>query len=353
MNKNLQVGLIGFGMGGQLFHAPIISAVDGLTLKKIRASRPEQIAIARARYPNAALVADAEEIILDPEIDLVVITTPNEFHAPLARAALLSGKHVVIDKPFTISTEDADELIALANKQDKIISVFQSRRFDSDFRTVLQVIGSGLLGRIVEVESRYDRFRNFLRPGSWKEKDIPGSGILYDLGSHLIDQALTLYGLPQTVTAFIDRQRSGSLIDDHFEVILQYPEIKFTLKSGMLVREPLQRFVLFGSEGIYIKKGMDVQEEALKAGIDPRSRADWGHEPRELWGSLHSNTHGLAIHGKIESLPGDYRIYYKNIYESIQGKEELLVTATQARNVIRIIELAKQSQGEKRTIAFA
>ncbi|HLX90032.1 MAG TPA: Gfo/Idh/MocA family oxidoreductase [Puia sp.] len=352
MNKTIQVGLIGYGMGGQLFHAPFIDAIDGLNLKKIRTTKPEQIELAKKRYPNVMVVSDVEEIFKDSSIELVVITTPNHLHFPIARKALMDEKHVVIDKPFTVSTAEADELIELAKIQGRILSVFQSRRFDSDFRTVQQVVGGGLLGNIVEIESRYDRFRNFLKPNVWKEEAIPGTGLLYDLGSHLIDQALTLFGPPSELTAFVNKQRAGTLIDDNFEIILHYPKIKATLKSGMLVREQLFRFALFGDQGIFVKRGMDVQEEALKAGFEPKSSPTWGIEPETIWGIIHTTTSRSTVNGTVESIPGDYRIYYKNIYDSIVTQVPLQVTAQQARQVIRIIELAFRSSEEKKTIPY-
>ncbi len=353
MEKNIKVGLIGYGIGGQVFHAPSLTAVDGLVLTKIRAIRPEQVRLASKRYPDAKLVSTAEDIINDEAIDLVVIAAPNTLHFSMAEQALNAGKHVVVDKPFTIWSAQADELISLANKKQKVLSAFQSRRFDSDFRTVQKVIDSGLLGNIVEVESRYDRFRNFLKPNAWREEDIPGSGLLYDLGSHLIDQALTLFGLPQALTAFILRQRKGIKVDDNFELILHYAGLKVTLKSGMLVREPLERFIILGDQGSFVKKGMDVQEEALKAGFTPQTLADWGIEPSSIWGVINTTVKGIHINGKVESEKGDYPAYYQNIYDTISGQSPLMVTAEQARNVIRIIELAFQSQKEKKTIVLS
>ena len=350
MDKQINVGLIGYGVGGQVFHAPVLTAIDGLILKKIRASKPAQVALANKRYPGAELVTDAGDIINDKTIDLVVITAPNTLHFQMAQQALEAGKHVVVDKPFTISSAEADELIELANTKQQVLSVFQSRRFDSDFRTVQKVIKSGLLGNLVEIESRYDRFRNFLKPYAWREEDIPGSGLLYDLGSHLIDQALTLFGMPMSVTAFISKQRAGTKVDDNFELILHYSGIKVTLKSGMLVREHLQRFVLLGEEGSYVKKGIDVQEEALKAGLTPRMASAWGTEPEEIWGIINTSVKGLNFRGKVESEKGDYAAYYQNVYEAIVNGSALLVTAEQARDVIRIIELAFQSDSENRTM---
>ena len=193
--------MIGFGTGGQIFHAPILTSVDGLILNKIRATKPGDVAIAKTRYPGAEIVSDTEDIINDPTIDLIVITTPNLTHLPIARKALEAGKHVIVDKPFTIRSSEADDLIALASENKSILSVFHSRRFDSDFKTVQKIMTSSLLGEISELESRYDRFRNYLKPDAWREENIPGSGILYDIGSHLIDQALTLFGLPDAIAA--------------------------------------------------------------------------------------------------------------------------------------------------------
>jgi scyllo-inositol 2-dehydrogenase (NADP+) len=353
MHKKINVGLIGFGIGGQIFHAPIITSVDGLNLYKIRATNPDHISVAKLKYPDALIVSDTDEIINDSVIDLVVITTPNVEHFPIAHRALEAGKDVVVDKPFTIHSHEADELIALAADKKRMLSVFQSRRFDSDFKTVQRVINSGLLGEIAEIESRYDRFRNFLKPKAWREEKIPGSGILYDLGSHLIDQAIALVGLPQAITADTRLQRKASTVDDNFELILHYDAgLKVTLKSGMLVREPLQRFIILGNQGSFVKKGLDVQEASLKAGHNPLDTPEWGVEPPEIWGIINTTINGVHIRGNVESDKGDYTTYYKNVYEVISRGISLLVTAEEARNVIRVIELAMQSNQEKRTIVY-
>ena len=353
MEKELRVGLIGFGIGGQIFHAPIITTVQGLHLSKIRATKPAQVDTAKTKYPRATIVSTSEDIFNDADIDLVVITTPNTAHFPLALEALKAGKHVVVDKPFTINTQEADELIALAEEKDLILSVYQSRRFDSDFHTLRKIIANGFLGDIAELESRYDRFRNFLKPGAWREDDAPGTGILYDLGSHLIDQVLVLFGLPDSVSADLRIQRKGGKANDNFEVILNYPGIKASIKGGMLVREPLPRFILLGNNGSFVKHGLDVQEEALKAGFNSTTKANWGVEPPELWGTINTDINGQHFVGKIESEKGDYGAYYRNIYQAITGRGKLIVTALQARNTIRIIELAMQSDMEKRTVDFS
>lgn len=353
MDKIIKVGLIGFGVGGQIFHAPVLTTVKGLELVKIRAVKPGQVSVAQTKYPQAKIVSTSEEIFNDKDIDLVVITTPNTSHHSLAIQALQSGKHVVVDKPFTINTKEADELIALAANRNQILSVYHSRRFDSDFFTLQKIIKNGLLGDIVEFESRYDRFRNHLKPGAWREEDAPGTGILYDLGSHLIDQAQALFGLPMSVSSDLRIQRKGGKAIDNFEVILHYPGIKASIKAGMLVREPLPRLILLGINGSYVKYGMDVQEEALKAGFTPLTKENWGIEPDDAWGTINTEMNGQHIVGKIESEKGNYGVFYLNVYNTISGKEDLIVTPLQARNNVRIIQLAMQSAKEKRTIDFS
>ncbi len=353
MDRVIKVGLIGFGVGGQIFHAPVLTTVEGMKLVKIRASKPEQVSAAQTKYPNAEIVSTSEEIFNDENIELVVITTPNTSHHSLAKQALKSGKHVVIDKPFSISAAEADELIALAAGSTQLLSVYHSRRFDSDFYTIQKIIKNGLLGDIVEIESRYDRFRNFLRPAAWREEDAPGTGILYDLGSHLIDQVQALLGLPEAVSADLRIQRKGAKAIDNFEVILHYPGIKASVKGGMLVRAPLPRFILSGTKGSFVKYGMDVQEEALKAGFTSLTKDNWGIEPNDIWGTINTDVKEQHFVGKIESEKGNYPAYYLNVYNAILGREDLIVTSLQARNNVRIIELAMQSQVEKRTIDFS
>ena len=207
-----------------------------------------------------------------------------------------------------------------------------------------------MLGTLVEFESHYDRFRNYLKPGAWRENDEPGAGILYDLGSHLIDQPLVLFGFPQAITADIRVQREGTKATDNFELILHYPNLKVTLKAGMLVSQPLPRYVLLGDKGSFVKYGLDVQEVALKAGLTSHTKNDWGVEPESVWGNLVTEINRLNFSGKIQSEIGDYRGYYANVRDAIVDNKPLDVTAAHARNIIRIIELATQSHNEKRTI---
>ncbi|WP_026236297.1 Gfo/Idh/MocA family oxidoreductase [Pontibacter roseus] len=353
MEKRIRVGLLGFGMAGRVFHAPFISILPALELKKIRANRQESVALAKAAYPTAEVVQDDAAILDDEGIDLVIVATTNATHYSLAKQALLAGKHVVVEKPFTVTSDEATELIALAKHQHKVLTVYQNRRWDSDFKTVRKVLESNLLGTLVEYEAHFDRFRNKLSPDTWKEENVPGTSLLYDLGSHLIDQALYLFGMPEEVTADLRIQRPEGKIVDSFDVTLHYRSgLKAILKAGMLVKQPGPRFILSGDKGSFVKYGLDVQEVALKRGLSPATTSEWGVEPTELWGQVDTELHGMRLSGKIESETGDYRGFYENVSQAILGNEELVVKPEQARNTIRIIELAMQSSAEKRTLPY-
>ena len=350
MDKHINVGLIGYGMAGQVFHAPMITSIDGLKLTKIRVTNAINIDLASERCPNAVIVNDSTDILLDPEIDLVVIASPNTSHYPLAQQALINGKHVVVDKPFTITSQEADDLIRLATEKNRIISVFQNRRWDSDFKTVQKIVESQQLGKIVEVEIHFDRFRPNLKENAWREDNIPGSGILYDLGSHLIDQSLMLFGQPKSISADIKSQREQAVVDDYFQVDLHYDNLKVILKASVLVKELGPHYILHGDKGSFIKYGLDIQEDALKAGQIPNNVANWGEEPENLWGKLNIDNNGVTEVSRVKSEVGDYRAYYRNIYESIRGEAKLAVRPEEARNVIHLIELAKRSAQEHRLI---
>ncbi|MBD1909527.1 MULTISPECIES: oxidoreductase [unclassified Leptolyngbya] len=346
MGKEINVGLVGYGSAARVFHAPLIQAVPELRLKTVVERHSNE---SQTRYPDVEVVRHIETLLEDSAIDVVVITTPNASHFDLAQKSLLAGKHVVVEKPFTASSKQAQVLIKLARQQGKIISVNHNRRWDGDFLTVKRLLENKLLGRLVEYESHFDRFRNYIRPNAWKEKSGEGSGILFDLGSHLIDQAQVLFGLPSMVTADIRVQRDGGSADDNFELILHYDQLKVTLKAGMLVREPCPRFILHGTEGSFIKYGYDPQENALKQGHTPLE-VDWGTEPKEHWGNLITQIQGLHFEGHIETLPGCYQAYYENLVHAMSGRAELAVEPEEARDTIRIIELAVQSNEEKRTV---
>lgn len=348
MNSPINVGLVGFGMSSRVFHAPLIHANPDLRLAQIVQRHGDEAAQA---YPQSRIVRDLDAMLADSSVELVVVATPNTSHFEIAERALTAGKHVVVDKPFTITTRDADELIELSRKTGRVLSVFQNRRWDGDFLTVKEILNKNLLGRLAEFESRYDRFRPAVNPNKWREQLLPGSGVLYDLGSHLIDQSLVLFGRPRGIYADVRRQRDGAVADDSFVLSLEYPQLRVMLKSGTLVCEPSPRFVLYGTGGSYVKYGLDPQEEALKNGASP-AQQNWGAESTDAWG-IHTQCDGAIERSRYPTLAGCYPNYYTNVARAIRGEEELIVKPGQAREVIGLIELAQQSSAEKRVIPVA
>jgi scyllo-inositol 2-dehydrogenase (NADP+) len=330
--RPIAVGLIGYGKAGQVFHAPLIESVQGLRLAAIVERTGED---ARRRYPQATIVRDAAELFDDASIDLVVVATPNDSHFDLARRALLAGKDVVVDKPFTVTSAEADDLIELAKQSGRLLTVFHNRRYEGDFVTIRSLIDRGAFGRLVSYEARFDRFRNEPRPAAWRKTSRPGSGILYDLGSHLIDQALLLFGPPESVNADVRRERDFGESDDAFDVSLEYPALRVRLTASMLVREPTPRYTLRGTAATFVKFGSDPQEAALAAGGSPRD-SNWGREPREQWGTLIRDNGSETI----ETRPGSYATFYENVRDAINGKAPLDVRPEDAAMTIRIIEAA-------------
>ena len=333
-------------MSGRVFHAPLLHVHAGFRIRKIWERSPKG---AQDRYPEVEVCRTLGEILEDEQTELVIVNTPEPTHYDCCVKALEAGKHVVVEKAFTLTSQDAEALVQLARQKRRLLSVFQNRRWDSDFLTVQQVIRSGVLGRLVEYEAHYDRFRNYIQAGTWKEDPTISAGIVYNLGAHSIDQALTLFGMPERVWAEIGVQRSGGQVDDHFEIVLFYPELKATLKTGYLVREPGPKYQLHGERGSFVKSGMDLQEDALIAGQVPGGPG-WGLEPPAIWGKLNTEVNGLHIQGSVESLPGNYLAYYDGIFAAIREDKTPPVTAESARDVIRIIELAYQSHREQRVI---
>jgi predicted dehydrogenase len=352
MNSTIRTGVIGYGLSGRVFHAPFVNIVDGFELTKISTSRPQNIEMINERYPETVVVPNPQNIIDDPEIDLVINTSPNVDHARWVREALLAGKHAMVEKPFTVNVKEADELIEIAKQSGKILTVYHNRRFTSDTKTVKKLLSSGLLGEIHDYEAHYDRYRNEPRPvsrGGWREDALPGSGIFFDLGAHLVDQALYFFGMPQAITAEIKSQRKFTNADDHFDVRLHYPSLSVTLKAGMLCKTPGPNYQIHGESGSYLKYGLDVQEAMLNDGVIPQGE-NWGREPENIWGTINTEYNGMKIRGKLESESGDYREYFINLRDAIWGKTEIAVKPEEARNVIKIIELAFESSRERRTI---
>ncbi|SRR5579884_4162466 len=340
----IHIGLVGFGFAGRVFHAPIISAVPGLELRAIVQRRGDDAARC---YPSATPVRSAEELLAIPEIQLVVVATPNTSHYALAKQCLLAGKDVVIDKPFTTTYREAKELVDLARQCGRLLTVYQNRRFDGDFRTLSKLLAENRLGRIVLFESHFDRYRLELRPDAWRERPEPGSGIFFDLGVHLLDQALLLFGAPEAITADIRIEREGSRVDDAFDVLLHYPRMRALLRSSMIALAPDLRFLVRGEKAAYVKYGIDPQEDALKRGEVPKD-GSWGEESQEFWGILQSAS------GKesLKTEPGDYRLFYENVRDAILGKSKPAVTQDQMLAVMRAVELARRSSEERRTLEW-
>ncbi|WKN44091.1 Gfo/Idh/MocA family oxidoreductase [Tunicatimonas pelagia] len=342
----IQVALASYGMSGKVFHAPLIAAHPDFHLYKVL-ERHRNDAV--ADHPNVTTVRQFDDLLTDENIDLIVVNTPNTHHFSMTKAALEAGKHVVVEKPFTNTAAEAKELIALAKQRNQVLTVFQNRRLDSDFLTVQKVLQQQLCGRVVEYEAHYDRYRNYIQPDTWKEESGPGSGILYNLGSHMIDQALVLFGMPETLFAKLSIQRTGGKAPDAYHLILGYPDKQVTLKSSYLVRDEGPRYKILGDLGTFTKYGLDSQEDDLKAGKMP-NEADWGTEPEAIWGTLDTELNGLPFRGKVTSEAGSYLAFYENLAQVVSGKASLLIPAEEAEQVIHLIELAYQSDESGREL---
>jgi predicted dehydrogenase len=337
----IDVGLIGFGFAGRTFHAPVVSAVEGLRLAAILQRQGTE---SEQAYPEARTVRSLDELLAIDGIRLVVIATSNTSHFELARQCLMAGRDVVIDKPFTPTYAEAAELVDLADKNRRIVSVYQNRRWDGDFLTVQRLMAEGKFGRVVLFESHFDRYRPQLKAEAWRERAQPGSGLLFDLGPHLIDQTLLLFGAPEVISADIRVERDGALVDDAFDLVLHYPRIKMRalLRGGVLVSTPTPRFAIHGTQGGYLKYGLDPQEDALKRGQKPAGES-WGYEAPERWGTLLTAQGDSFATEQYPTLPGDYRKYYENVRDAMLGAASLAVTPQQALRVMHALELGVES----------
>jgi scyllo-inositol 2-dehydrogenase (NADP+) len=346
-----RVALIGYGIGGAVFHAPLVSSVAGLKLAAIVTRSAEKVAQARLDYPDVEIVGSAEEIFARPEkYDLVIVCSPNRYHYPQAKAALEAGLNVVIDKPMATSAADCLALVELAKKQNKLLSVFQNRRFDGDLLTVKKILDQKLLGEVVRFESRFDRYRPQPRPGAWRERGSKedGGGLLFDLGSHLIDQACFLFGQPIDVYCELNTRRAEVETDDDCFIALNFPSgLRAHLWASVMVRMNGPRFKLYGRKGSYEKFGLDPQEDALRAGQRP-GVSGWGREPREAWGQMVTDVEGMAVHGKVETQTGCYEQFYENIAACLN--DPLLtpfVSPEEPWRTAKIIEAAYKSANDK------
>ncbi|HET8926136.1 MAG TPA: oxidoreductase [Candidatus Acidoferrum sp.] len=345
----IEVGLVGFGLAGRAFHAPVIRAVPGLHLAAILQRRGTEAA---EKYPDVRIVRSLDELLAIKEIRLVVIATPNDTHYELARQCLMAGRDVVVDKPFTTTLEEAKALVQFATDRGRLLTVYQNRRYGGDFQAIRQLVAEGALGRIVRFETSYDRYRPQLKPGAWRETRRPGSGILFDIAPHLVDHALVLFGLPEAVTADVRIERESAVADDAFDITLHYPKaMRAVLRSSILAAAPRPRFVLFGSHGSFVKQTFDPQENNLRHGRIPVDTA-WGAEPEENWGVLTVPVGDSFAQRRIPSVSCDFRDYYANARDAMLGRAPLAVTPEWSLDVMRLLEMARESSQKHCTLPW-
>lgn len=349
-SAELRVGLVGYGFAGQTFHAPVLSAVAGLRLTAVASSQPHKVS---AGWPDAKVCATVDELLAEP-LDLIVVAAPNEQHHPIARAALLAGRHVVVDKPFTLDVTQARELAQLAAARGRVLSVYQNRRWDADFLTLRELLARGDVGRPVYFESHFDRFRPQVRD-RWREQAVPGAGLWGDLGSHLLDQALQLFGAPDTLQLDCAALRDGAQVEDHFHALLRYERgphapLRVVLHASTLAAHAAPRYLLHGTRGSYVKQGVDPQEDALRAGRRPGG-SDWGIDALPgKWvraqpdGSLHTEA--------VPSARGDYRRYYTQVRDAILGQGKPPVTPEEAVQLMQWLDLGRRSAAEGRALSL-
>ena len=340
----LRTALLGFGTSGAVFHAPLLAASDAFDLVAVASSRPDAV---RAALGDVRVVPDAAALAAEPGLDVVVVAAPNAEHARLARVALEAGHHVVAEKPITVASTEADRLAALADDRGLVLSAFHNRRWDADFLTARALVEAGALGEVLTLESHFDRFRPAVRD-RWKERAGPGGGALYDLGSHLVDQALVLFGPPDAVWADVFAQRDGGTGDDYAHVVLRWENRRAVLHAGAVVAAPGPRLALHGTGGSYVAHGLDPQEDALRDGASPAAPG-WGREAPDAWGTV---TPADGEPRRVESVPGDYPAFYDGVARAVRDGAPPPVTAREAADVIRVIELAVRSSAERREVGW-
>ena len=338
----ISIGLVGFGFAGKVFHAPVIRAVAGLRLSTIvqRHGAPDPL------YTDVAFVRSVDELLKRP-VDLVVVATPNTSHHPIAKQCLLAGKHVVVDKPFTTTLAEAEDLVETAARARRLVTVYQDRRYTGDFATVQKVVADGAVGSVVNYESHFDRFRPDRKPNAWREEELPGSGVWFDIGPHLFDQALLLFGVPDGISADIRVEREAAIVDDAFDVTLHYANTRALLRASMLAQPVGPTWIVHGTRGSFIKYGMDPQEAALKEGRTP-AEPEWDAEPPELYGKL-VTPEGTRV---VPTLRSSFARYYENVRDVLLGKAKPAVTPEWSLDVMRGLILALESSRQRRTLEW-
>ena len=353
--KTLRVAIIGYGLAGSVFHAPLISSVGGMEVAAIVTSNPRRQEHIQRDYPDAAVLSTADELWRHPSrYDLVVVASPNRTHVPLAIAAMNAGLPVVIDKPMAASVADAEKLMEISISTGQLLTVFQNRRWDNDFLTVRQLIAADVLGPITRFESRFERYRATLRTHAWREFSAPeeAGGLLFDLGSHLIDQAIQLFGQPVRVYAELEKRRAGALVDDDSFVALRFANgVDAHLWMSVVARIQGPRLRLSGLRGTYEKWGLDPQEYTLSTGMRPGD-ASWGLEPPERWGRMLTDISGIRLDSSIETLPGAYEQYYELLRDALITGGRPPVDAASALHTLKVIEAAQQSAQSGTTVTL-
>jgi predicted dehydrogenase len=345
----IRVGLVGFGLAGKVFHAPLISATEGLELAAVVERNSHNAA---AAYPGVTTYRSLTGMLVDESLELIVVATPPATHVALATDALQAHRHVVVDKPVAPSSDEIAGLIQVAASVDRFFIPFHNRRWDSDFQTLQKVLHEKTLDRIVSLESTFDRWKPAIRPQFWKEDGTAGGGHLLDIGTHVADQAIHLFGLPEGVSAQIRTERENAVTDDSFTIHLRYADKLVTLSSNCLATLPRPRFLLRGTQGNFMKWGLDPQEARLKD--NPHSDpAGWGIEPESDWGDLSAFAGETPIVGKVPSVPGAYLQYYEGVRDAILQTAPPPVAGIDALHVARLLELARKSSEQRREIALS
>jgi scyllo-inositol 2-dehydrogenase (NADP+) len=340
----IRVGLIGFGLAGRYFHAPLITAA-GLELRAVVSTRNDEVHLA---YPDVDVVASTSDLLMHHDLDLIVVASPSQFHFEHAREALSAGKHVVIDKPVSTTTTEADALIELATQKQRKVAVFQNRRWDGDFLTLRKLVDEHRLGKVAYFRARWDRFRPSIAD-RWRERAEPGSGMLFDLGSHLIDQTLFLFGRPDWVQADVFGQRDGSVTDDGFEILMGKGALRISLGVSSLAAIGDWRYCVHGTHGSFFKAGLDPQEDQARAGMNALDDR-FGVEAQDRAGKLVRGTDGHTE--VVPTERGRWMTFYELMKQSIESDGPVPVSAREARGVVEVIEAARRSASEGRRIAI-
>lgn len=342
MNKKFRVALAAFGMSGRLFHAPFLRAHPGFELVKILERQRND---AHEDYPEVEIVRSFDAILQDSDIDIVVVNTPNALHVEMTRAALMAGKHVVVEKPFTPTAAEGQELVRLAAERGLVVSVYHNRCFASGYQTAKKLLAEKSVGKLKSLTMNLERYRPEPGPKKWKEEDNPAAGLLYDIGVHLFDESLQLFGVPESITADLRIQRDNGKVNDFFAIRLDYSEHFVNLNASLLARQPAPAYIIHGDKGSYVKQSPDIQEKLLIAGVQPSS-SNWAEENESLWGILSTATG----EEKYPTVSGNYMNFYHQLYQHLRDNSPLPVSLSHALRTIEMIELAILSAQKKCTL---